>query len=40
VRPELAEVGTELKIDVLGENEPAVVVPESLFGPDNERPCA
>jgi len=33
----LAEVGTEPEIDVLGENKPALIVPESSLDPDNER---
>jgi dimethylglycine dehydrogenase len=37
VRPELAELGTELDVNVLGENRRAVVIPESPFDPQNER---
>jgi dimethylglycine dehydrogenase len=37
VKPELAEAGTELEIDVLGEMKPAVVVPESPYDPDNAK---
>jgi len=37
VKPELAEVGTELKIDILGKTYATVVVPDSPFDPDNER---
>ena len=37
VRPELAEAGTELAIDILGKTHVAVVVPESPFDPKNER---
>ena len=35
VRPELAEEGTELEIDVLGEMKPAKVIAESPYDPDN-----
>ncbi|MEE8505710.1 MAG: glycine cleavage T C-terminal barrel domain-containing protein, partial [Kiloniellales bacterium] len=35
VKPELAEAGTELEIDVLGGMKPAKVIPESPFDPDN-----
>ncbi len=35
VRPELAEAGTELEIDVLGEMKPAKIVAESPYDPDN-----
>ncbi len=37
VKPELAEVGTELQIDVLGEMKPAKVIPESPYDPENEK---
>ena len=37
VRPELAEAGTELEIDILGKTYAAVVVPDSPFDPKNER---
>lgn len=37
VRPDLAEVGTELEIDILGKTYTAVVVPDSPFDPMNER---
>ena len=37
VRPEYAEPGTEMEIEILGKNYPAVVVPESPFDPTNER---
>ncbi len=37
VRPELAEAGTELAIDILGKTYTAVVVPDSPFDPENER---
>ena len=37
VRPELAEAGTELAIDILGKTHAAVVVPDSPFDPKNER---
>jgi len=35
VKPELAAVGTELEIRVLGEERRAVVIPESPFDPEN-----
>ncbi|MCH6588422.1 MAG: FAD-dependent oxidoreductase, partial [Proteobacteria bacterium] len=35
VRPELAEAGTELEIDVLGEMKPAKIVAESPYDPEN-----
>ena len=37
VKPELAEAGTELEIEILGKNYSARVVPDSPFDPDNER---
>jgi dimethylglycine dehydrogenase len=37
VRPELAEVGTELEMDVLGTIHKATVIPESPYDPDNAR---
>ena len=37
VRPELAEEGTALEIDILGKRYPAQVVEESPWDPDNER---
>jgi dimethylglycine dehydrogenase len=37
VRPEFAEAGTQLEIDILGKIYPAVVVPDSPFDPTNER---
>ena len=37
VRPELADIGTALEIEILGERYPATVVPESPWDPDNER---
>jgi len=37
VRPEFSEPGTELKIDILGKNFDAVVIPDSPFDPKNER---
>jgi dimethylglycine dehydrogenase len=37
VRPELAEVGTELDIEILGKNYRATVVIESPFDPRQER---
>ncbi len=35
VKPELAETGTELEIDVLGKIKPAVVIAESPYDPEN-----
>jgi dimethylglycine dehydrogenase len=37
VRPELAEPGTELGIEILGRNYAATVVPDSPFDPNNDR---
>ena len=37
VRPELAEVGTSLEIEILGERYAAKVIDESPWDPDNER---
>ena len=37
VKPELAEAGTELEIDVLGDMKPAKVIPESPYDPGNAR---
>ncbi|MEM9223663.1 MAG: FAD-dependent oxidoreductase [Pseudomonadota bacterium] len=37
VRPDLAEVGTELEVTILGQQRRAVVIPESPFDPLNER---
>ena len=37
VRPELADLGTELEIEILGKNYPATVVADSPFDPKNER---
>ena len=37
VRPELAGIGTELEISILGKRHLATVVPESPFDPDNLR---
>ena len=37
VRPKFADPGTEMEIEILGKNYPAVVVPESPFDPTNER---
>jgi dimethylglycine dehydrogenase len=37
VRPDLAEPGTSLEIEILGRNYAATVVPESPFDPGNER---
>jgi dimethylglycine dehydrogenase len=35
VRPDLASVGTELEISILGQRHKAVVIPDSPFDPDN-----
>ena len=37
VRPDLAAVGTELDIAILGEKRRAVVIPDSPFDPENAR---
>jgi dimethylglycine dehydrogenase len=37
IRPDLAESGTELEIEILGKNYPATVIPDSPFDPNNER---
>ncbi|MCH8038226.1 MAG: FAD-dependent oxidoreductase [Proteobacteria bacterium] len=37
VKPELAEAGSELQIDVLGEMKPAVIIEESPYDPENAR---
>jgi dimethylglycine dehydrogenase len=37
VRPELAEPGTELSMDILGERHRVTVIPESPYDPDNLR---
>jgi dimethylglycine dehydrogenase len=37
VKPEAAEPGTQIEIEILGKNYPATVVPESPFDPKNER---
>jgi dimethylglycine dehydrogenase len=37
VRPEHAEVGTELEMTILDRRHPVTVVPESPYDPDNER---
>ena len=37
VLPEMAEPGTALEIEILGENYPATVIPDSPFDPKNER---
>ena len=37
VKPELAEAGSELQIDVLGEMKPAVIIEESPYDPENEK---
>jgi len=37
LRPEYAAAGTELEIEILGQNYPATVVPDSPFDPKHER---
>ncbi len=37
VRPDLADVGTELELDVLGTRCAAIVLPESPYDPENQR---
>jgi dimethylglycine dehydrogenase len=37
VKPEVAQPGTELKIEILGRKYPAVVIPESPWDPENAR---
>jgi dimethylglycine dehydrogenase len=37
VRPEHAEPGTELEMDILGTRHPVTVIPESPYDPENER---
>jgi dimethylglycine dehydrogenase len=37
VRPEYAEPGTALEIEVLGERKPITIIPESPFDPENAR---
>ena len=37
VKPEFAEPGTRMEIEILGKSYPATVVPESPFDPKNER---
>ena len=37
VRPELAEIGQQLEISILGKRYPATVIEESPFDPNNER---
>jgi dimethylglycine dehydrogenase len=37
VKPELAEPGSKLEIDILGKTYPATVIPDSPFDPKNER---
>jgi dimethylglycine dehydrogenase len=37
VRPEAAEVGTAIEIEILGERRPATVIPASPWDPDNRR---
>ena len=37
VRPDLAEAGTEIEIEILGQRHRATIIPESPFDPENER---
>jgi dimethylglycine dehydrogenase len=37
VRPEFADVGTELEMDILGTRHKITVIPESPYDPDNEK---
>ncbi|MBM3599696.1 MAG: FAD-dependent oxidoreductase [Alphaproteobacteria bacterium] len=37
VRPDLATLGTEVEVEILGERRRATVIPESPFDPDNAR---
>ncbi len=37
VRPEFAEPGSEIEIEILGQNHRATVIPDSPFDPRNER---
>ena len=37
VRPDLAALGTELEIQILGQNYPATIIPESPYDPENIR---
>ena len=37
IKPELGEVGTELRVDILDQMFPAKVVPMPLYDPDNEK---
>ena len=37
VRPDLAEVGTELEISILGDKYRATIIPQSPYDPENER---
>ena len=37
VRPEHAEPGTELEMDILGTRHPVTVIPESPYDPENLR---
>jgi dimethylglycine dehydrogenase len=37
VRPELAAIGTEVEIDILGTRHGATVIGESPWDPENER---
>ena len=37
LKPELAEIGTEVEIEILGENHVARVIEDSPYDPQNER---
>lgn len=37
VKPEFAEIGTQMEIEILGKQFPAEIIPESPFDPNNER---
>ena len=37
IKPELAELGTEVEISILGTPHRATIIPETPFDPDNER---
>jgi dimethylglycine dehydrogenase len=37
VRPDFAELGTELDIQILGERRRVTIVPESPYDPENAR---
>ena len=37
VKPEVADLGTELEMDILGTRHPVTVIPESPYDPENLR---